>query len=152
MKLTALLFLAALLASCNGQKEFKTETNQSIVGTWQLISVKTISGYDTTLTYYNDGVKGIKMMNESHFSFFQHDLNQGKDSTALYISGGGSYSYDGQTYIENLEYCNFRGYDNQSFSFKLEVNTDTLIQQGIEKIEALDVDKYIYETYHRVDH
>ena len=81
---------------------------------------------------------------------FQHDLNQGRDSSSLYVSGGGTYTFIDGIYTENLEYCNFREYENNSFSFEVSIMGDTLIQRGEEVVEEAGVDKYILETYIRL--
>lgn len=125
------------------------QNNYSIIGTWQLISVKTIEKGDTTFVDYTNGIKGIKMMNETDFAFFQHDLNQGKDSIATFVSGGGKYEFKNGKYTEHLEYCNFREYENHTFTFDVEIKGDTLIQQGIEELEEHGVKRYIFETYIR---
>jgi hypothetical protein len=103
--------MTALALSCvNKNPQMASEdTSSSLEGTWQLLTVETIQGGDTTIDDYTVGIKGIKMFNDSHFSFFQHDLTHGKDSLAVYVSGGGTYTLMDGMYTENLEYCNFRG-------------------------------------------
>lgn len=127
------------------------EQGPSMVGTWQLLTVLTIEGEDSVLTDYTQGVKGIKMLNDTHFAFFQHDLNQGADSTVMYVSGGGLYTYVDGIYAEHLEYCNFRVYENNIFEFEVEVLGDSLIQRGEEEVPEAGISKYIIETYVRVD-
>ncbi len=127
------------------------EIGPSIIGTWQLLAVLTIEGQDSVLTEYTKGVKGIKMLNDTHFAFFQHDLDQGKKSDSLYVSGGGTYTFKEGIYTENLEYCNFRFYENNTFEFEVVVTGDTLIQRGEEEVAEAGVSKYIVETYVRVE-
>ena len=133
------------------EEKASEEIGPSIIGTWQLLTVLTIEGEDSVLTEYTKGVKGIKMLNDTHFAFFQHDLNQGKESDSLYVSGGGTYTYKDGIYTENLEYCNFRVYENNSFEFEVAVIGDTLIQRGEEEVAEAGINKYIFETYVRVD-
>lgn len=142
-KMATLLASALLIVSCTEQKSNKP----NIEGTWKLISALNITGTDSTFTDYTVGMEGIKIIGKTHFSFFQHDLNHGKDSTAMYASGAGSYSFDGVHYKENLEYCTSRAWENNSFEFNVEVRNDSLFQIGLEKIEALGVDRKIIETY-----
>ena len=94
------ILLLGFLFSCTMDKQASTVKNtpSPIRGTWQLIKVETIQDSDTTIDHYTNGIKGIKMFNESHFSFFQHDLKQGKDSTALFVSGGGTYTLEDGSY------------------------------------------------------
>ncbi len=127
------------------------EIGPSIIGTWQLLTVLTIEGEDSVLTEYTKGVRGIKILNDTHFAFFQHDLNQGKESDSLFVSGGGTYTYLDGIYTENLEYCNFRFYENHTFNFEVVVNGDSRIQRGEEEVAEAGISKYIIETYVRVD-
>ena len=133
------------------EEKASEETGPSMIGTWQLLTVLTIEGEDTVMTSYTEGVKGIKMLNETHFAFSQHDLNQGKESDSLYVSGGGTYTYKDGIYTENLEYCNFRFYENNTFEFEVVVTGDTLLQRGEEEVPEAGISKYIIESYVRVD-
>jgi hypothetical protein len=122
--------------------------NLPIQGTWKLFSAILIEKGDTSIIDYSKKVSFIKIINESHFAFLNHDLNLGKDSTASYSSGGGKYEINGNKYIEHLEYCTDRNWEGHDFQFSLEIIGDTLIQTGIEKIESeginrLNIEKYI---------
>lgn len=50
----------------------------------------------------------IKIINETHFSFLNHDMKKGKDSTKVFVAGGGRYTLEGDQYNEFLEYCSAR--------------------------------------------
>jgi hypothetical protein len=144
MKNLYLLALLTILASC--QK--KSEKNQ-IEGTWKLLSGTLIEKGDTTITDYTHGKSFIKIINGSHFAFFLHDLSNGKDSSAVYSSGGGTYTLKNDQYTENLEYCSDRAWEGNSFNFKIEIKGDTFIQSGIEKIEKEGIDRVNIEKYIR---
>jgi hypothetical protein len=105
---------------------------------------------DTVVTDYTQTLSFIKIINESHFAFLKHDLNKGKDSTASFGAGGGSYSLKGNEYTEHLEYCNDRAWEGHDFTFTLTVSNDTLIQSGVEKIEAEGIERYNIEKYIRI--
>ncbi|MBC9794865.1 hypothetical protein IBL28_02715 [Sinomicrobium sp. FJxs] len=122
----------------------------SITGTWKLVSGMTIEGRDTVFTDYTKGQEMIKIINDSHFAFLRHDLNGGRDSTAIFVSGGGTYSLDGNTYTEHLEYCNSREWENNSFELEYQIAGDTLSTKGIEKIEEAGVDHMNIEKYVRL--
>lgn len=92
----------------------------------------------------------IKIINDSHFAFLRHDLNKGQDSPAIFVAGGGSYTLQGDRYTENLEYCSEREWEGSTFEFTVAIEGDTLIQQGIEKVESLGVERYNIEKYVRV--
>ncbi len=45
------------------------------------------------------------------------------------------------SYTEHLEYCSDRNWEGHDFPFTITIHNDTLTQSGVEKIEAIDVDK-----------
>jgi PhzF family phenazine biosynthesis protein len=148
-----LIMCTMLYSSCQqaGQAKDKASPSQ-IVGSWRLVSNIIITKGDTVIAY---PVKGkdhvmIKMYNDSHFSFFNHDTSQGKTATPVYDSGAGTYKLSGDNYSEHLEYCNYREWENHDFKFKLSIRQDTLVQRGIEKIDSLHVNREIIETYVRL--
>lgn len=150
--LFAFLALTAILTACTSpKKETGSETGLSLIGTWKLLSGTTIRGADTTMVDYTQGQSFIKIINDSHFSFFRHDLNKGQDSTAVFSAGAGSYSLAGNTYKEHLEYFSFREWEGHDFEFTVSIKQDTLIQTGVEKIVELGVDQIIVEKYIRLN-
>jgi hypothetical protein len=120
-------------------------------GTWKLVSGMLIEKGDTTLTDYTTDRSMIKILNASHFAFLNHDLQKGKDSTALFVAGGGTYKLEGDQYTENLEYCSARDWEGNTFHFTVTISGDTLVQQGIEKLEDLAIERMNIETYVRLN-
>jgi hypothetical protein len=97
-----LLIIATLLASC-GENAEKQKT-LPLVGTWQLISA-TSTERDSTYSTFNPKNEMIKIITPTHFAFFNHDLQQGKDSTsAFFTAGGGEYTLKDSVYTEHLQY------------------------------------------------
>ena len=90
------------------------------------------------------------MINDSHFAFAGHDLNKGKDSTAFFSSGSGKYELADSNYTEHLQYCNDRQWEGNDFHFTVTISNDTLIQQGIEKIDSIGVNRLNIEKYIRL--
>lgn len=143
-KAISILVLIITITSCNSEKK-----EIPLAGTWRLISAETTEK-DSTFSTFNPKTKMIKIINDSHFAFFNHDLNNGKDSTnAVFFGGGGKYTLKDSTYTENLEFFNNRQWENNKFEFIVKIKNDTLIQKGIEKIEKLGVDRVIVEKYVR---
>ncbi|MEO6315892.1 MAG: hypothetical protein ABIU63_17875 [Chitinophagaceae bacterium] len=145
--------LLVLLTACNTKTS--TENSQqpapAIVGTWQLISGTTIEKNDTVTTDYTQQQSFIKIINDTHFAFLKHDLNKGKDTaTAAFTSGGGRYALTDSVYTEHLEYCSDRAWEGNDFSFAVTIRNDTLIQQGVEKVESAGVNRINIEKYVRV--
>jgi hypothetical protein len=147
-KIFSIIAIASIIISC--KTESKQEVSSSIHGTWALVSGTIIEKGDTTFTDYTKGKNAIKIINDTHFSFLNHDLNKGKDSTASFGAGGGKYTLVGDKYTEFLEYCNAREWENNKFEFTVTVQNDTLIQTGVEKIDSIGVNRLNIEKYVKV--
>jgi lipopolysaccharide export system protein LptA len=151
IKTIAVLVVSIIIFSCADQPSSSTQQANSITGTWKLFSGTTIVKADSTVTDYTKDQEMIKIINDSHFAFFRHDLNKEKDSVkAIYSSGGGRYTLAGDQYTEQLDYCDAREWEGHVFNFTVNVKGDTLIQKGVEKLENLGIDRVIIEKYIRV--
>jgi hypothetical protein len=154
MKSKFLLIPVLALAAC--AQPAKQETTipdvpvTPIQGTWKLITAVQITKGDTVVTYPVKGQEDemIKVINGDHFAFFKHDLKKGGKPT--FDSGAGTYSITGDSYTENLQYCNYREWEGHSFDFKVVFKGDTLQQKGIEKIDSLKINHEIVETYIKI--
>ena len=144
------LFVSVVFMCMSCEKE-KTQS-KPVEGTWQLLSATLVEKGDTTFTdYTKDSNRMIKVINKTHFTFLNHDLNHGKDSTkAVFSAGGGRYTLEGNAYTEFLEYCNAREWEGHEFKFDVTVSNDTLIQKGVEKLENLGIERLNIEKYLRV--
>ncbi|MDB5121251.1 MAG: hypothetical protein JWN56_2469 [Sphingobacteriales bacterium] len=147
-----IILISGIMMSCGTSSTKKAEqtTPKPIVGTWKMISSTLVEKGDTTNTEFSKDQSFIKIINDSHFAFLQHDLRKGKDSTAVYSSGGGTYALDGNTYTEHLEYCSAREWEGNDFKFTLMLKGDTLIQKGIEVVESAGVNRENTERYIRM--
>ncbi len=147
-----LLLVCPLLISCRENTiDSKTPVAANpVVGTWQLITGTLIEKGDTTVTDYTENISFIKIINDSHFSFLQHDLKKGKDSTAVFAAGGGSYSIQDSIYTEHLEYCTDRAWEGNDFTFTLSIKNDTLTQRGLEKVEGTGINRENIEKYVKI--
>jgi len=135
------------MISCNEKSQSNPKTI-SIKGTWKLLTGTLIEKGDTTITDYTKDKSFIKIINDTHFAFLQHDLR--KDSTSGFSAGGGRYTLTGNNYTEHLEYCNAKEWEGHDFAFTVTINGDTLIQTGVEKIEAEGINRINTEKYIRV--
>lgn len=150
MKIAALTTISVLsLSACNQASNTTDKDPLSISGTWKLVSSQSVTKGDTLNTTPKNNVEMIKIINDTHFAFFQHDINKGKDTAAIYSSGSGTYTLKGDNYTEHLEYCIARDWEGHDFNFTVTLKKDTLIQRGIEKIENLNVNREITEVYVR---
>lgn len=151
MKNCLLLFVIITAVSCMDKKEAETKiSGLPINGTWKLITGTLIEKGDTNITDYTRKTSFIKIINNSHFAFLSHDLTKGKDSGAVYSSGGGSYSLKDSTYTEHLEYSSDRNWEGNDFIFTIQINNDTLIQSGEEIIEKEGINRLNIEKYVRI--
>jgi hypothetical protein len=150
-KLLFFLALTIVLASC-GKRTNSPESKSiiPIIGSWKLISGTLVENGDTTVTGYTKNVSFIKIINDTHFAFLEHDLSRGKDSSAVFVAGGGRYTLADSIYTEHLEYCNDRVWEGNDFSFVVTVKNDTLIQRGIEKVKEAGVNRMNIEMYVRI--
>ena len=151
-KLATCLLVGLITLSCHhiDNLESSASSPKPIIGTWKLLTGTLIEKGDTTVTDYTKNVSFIKIINDSHFSFIQHDLNKGKDSAAVFSSGAGTYSLKDSSYTEHLEYCSAREWEGHDFTFTVEIKNDTFIQRGIEKVENLGIERLNIEKYVRV--
>ena len=151
-RITIMVMIASIAASCMSKKENKSEEVDvlPIQGTWKLITGTTIEKGDTVVASYTKNVSFIKIINETHFAFLQHDLNKGKDYSVMFSAGGGSYSLKDSLYTEHLEYCNDRNWEGNDFEFTVEIEDDTLVQRGVEIVESAGVNRINIEKYVRV--
>lgn len=147
---TAVLIIGIVLLSCNsGNKQPEQKTSLvPVAGTWRLLTGTLIEKGDTTVTDYTQNTSFIKIINDTHFAFLQHDLNKGKDS-AVFVAGGGSYSLNDSLYTEHLQYCSAREWEGNDFPFTNTIRNDTLVQRGVEKVESAGINRINIEKYVR---
>ena len=72
----AIIALLLISTACNNPKaNCDKKERRRLEGTWQLISGTLVENGDTTITDYTKGQQMIKIINATHFSFLNHDLN-----------------------------------------------------------------------------
>jgi hypothetical protein len=147
---SAMVFM--LFLSCGDEKLVSKggASLNPLVGSWKLLNGTVITDSDTTVTDYTKNISFIKIINHTHFAFLQHDLNKGKDSAAVFVAGGGTYTLVDSLYTERLQYCSAREWEGNDFSFTITIKGDTLIQQGVEKVESAGVNRINIEKYSKV--
>lgn len=153
MRFTATALLILFIAACQPAPPAmeSTPAATAVAGTWKLLTGILIQNGDTSVTDYTKGQSFIKIINNTHFAFLHHDLTKGKDSAAIYSSGGGTYMLKDTLYTEHLEYCTGRQWEGNTFEFTVTIKGDTLVQKGVEKIKDLHVDRLNIEKYVRAN-
>lgn len=149
--ITGYLLIITTLISCIEKNENSiTKSNRiPIAGTWQLITGTVIDKSDTAVTDYAKNVSFIKIINDTHFAFLQHDLNKGKNADSVFASGGGRYSLTNSMYTEHLEYCSDRNWEGNDFTFSINIKNDTLVLSGVEKVDSAGINRINIEKYIR---
>ncbi|HEY0652581.1 MAG TPA: hypothetical protein VGD65_05605 [Chryseosolibacter sp.] len=150
MKPHSCLSIAAIVICLSCHEKPSDSSSVPIQGTWRLLTGTLIEKGDTTVTDYTAKLEMIKIINATHFSFLNHDRNHGKDSTASFAAGGGTYTLMGDEYVEHLEFCSDRQWEGHDFTFRVEIKNDTLLQTGTEVIEDLGINRLNIERYVRV--
>ena len=147
-----LITLALFVMSCQTENKSKeqiiekeAQESSQIEGTWKMTYAE-IRENDSVQVKDLSSTDFVKILNKSHFAFF----NQERETNENFTAGAGTYTFDGSTYVENLNFINYMDYRGHSFSFEVQIQGDTLIQQGHEKIEDSGLDRYILEKYVRV--
>lgn len=148
-KINGVIIFLVIVSSCNtpANNETPNQSSDSMQGTWKLLTGTLIEKKDTTVTDYTKGKEFIKIINDTHFAFLEH--NTGKDS-AEFSAGGGHYELHDSAYTEHLEYCNDRQWEGHDFTFTVSIHNDTLTQTGIEKIDSLNINRLNIERYVRL--
>lgn len=149
-KILSLLLVIIILASCKTDSDKKEGSAVQIKGTWTLLSATTVSKGQKTFTDFTKDQRMIKIINDDHFAFLRHDLKLNKEGKNNFDGGGGRYTLKGDQYTESLDYYNDKNWEGKTFNFTVKIQNDTLIQTGVEKVEAAGVDRTITEKYLRV--
>ncbi|CAM3945797.1 hypothetical protein SAMN06265348_10466 [Pedobacter westerhofensis] len=157
LRLLIVLIPLFFIISCTNDpgKELKSDSTVQRIdlkGTWKLISGTKLSKGLTTHTDYTKNQQMIKIINDTHFAFLKHNLQPDAEGKNNFDAGGGKYELKGDQYTEHLEYYNDRNWEGKSFTFKVYIKKDTLVQTGIEKIESEGIEQTITEKYLRTDH
>lgn len=148
MKISLLAFACVTILAFGCQK---TSTSNSLIGTWELVDASSTEEGKTVSTF-DPKRKMLKIINATHFAFLNHHLGTSADSTATpFSAGGGKYTLTDNKYTEYLDYFGDKRWEGNKFDFTITLQNDTLIQQGVEKVEKAGVDHIIIEKYKRVN-
>jgi hypothetical protein len=147
--LLGLVLLATTFSACAPQATPQAPAARPLVGTWKLVRATHIENGDTVVTDKTKGVSFIKIINDTHFAFLQHGLAKAS-SPADFVAGGGRYTLDDSLYTEQLEYCNARTWEGNTFAFTVIIKGDTLVQRGLEKVASAGVNRVNIEQYVRL--
>jgi hypothetical protein len=146
----ALLVLVAGILVFFTFKRLKSVYQVRLNGTWALVSHTAITNGVKVVTDYTRGQQMIKIINDSHFAYLEHNLNTKKDSSNNFDAGGGSYTLKGDQYTEHTDFNADKNREARSFNFTVRIYNDTLIQTGTEKVGNERISRTIIEKYIKV--
>jgi len=136
--------LIIVLSNCTNKTTIN-EPSSKIEGTWKLFYAE---------IYENDSLKikdltktsFIKIINKTHFAFF----NQENIGSKKIYGGGGTYTLNGENYVETLSFTSIESIKNHQFPFTVEIKGDTLIQSGVEEVKSAGIKRKIVEKYIKI--
>jgi len=152
----SLLFV--LLSSC------ATDKKSPLEGVWELTSAQYTTP-DTTIKFTSTEWSQIKIITKSHHVWVGQAPNRkqftagGTDSELLaaartFRAGGGTYTIEGDKYIEHIKYFLNPNYVNASIPFTYKMEGDQWIQTGTFPSKSLGLQEYdteLYEVWKRVE-
>lgn len=145
-----LLTVVFVIIACQQKKEttkvLEAKPVNKIIGTWKMVYAD-IKENDSLQIKDLTKSDFIKIINESHFAFF----NQDHSDAALFYGGGGTYKLENDSYTEKLQYTSVNEVRDHEFPFTIEIKNDTLIQYGLEEIKEANIKRYIVEKYIRIN-
>ena len=98
-----------------------------LIGTWEMISQKVISP-DTTVDRTGTLGRRIKILNDTHFAFGWM-VSEDTDDEEVY-GGGGRYTFEGDQYIEHIEFHSSVPLIGQSIAFDVRLDDDLWYHTG----------------------
>jgi uncharacterized beta-barrel protein YwiB (DUF1934 family) len=112
---------------------FQILAQNNHMGTWKLLSAKYTSSTGQVDYFNSYNKKETKIITPTHFMWMTQlpdSLNPAR--VKLASAGGGTYTMQGDNYIEVLEYASWEGYakDKTNFTLQIESNNNIMIQSG----------------------
>ena len=92
-------------------------------GTWEMVSQHSVYP-DSTVDRTHQIPYTIKILNSTHFAFGRQILDE------EVFAGGGTYTFDGDTYTEHITWHSSAGLAGQSVVFEARIEGDTWYHVG----------------------
>jgi hypothetical protein len=123
-----------LLSICYAQENVK-----SIQGSWKVLTVK----FDGKPQDSKNKIK-IKILSKNYFTWFSCD----KNNRITRNSVGGTYTFDGKKYVENIQYVGVgaTGVLKKVHTFDVQLKGDKMYLTG-----RINKNKLLEETWQRID-
>jgi hypothetical protein len=125
-----------------GTTSVLSQNSDELQGAWEIIYQK-LTYPDTTLENTQFANPSVKILTKKHVAF-GHQSSDGESISG----GGGTYSYDGKTYIEHIKYHGYSSLVGKSIEFKSKLDGDKWTISGVipgdgEKIHLKEIRKRI---------
>jgi hypothetical protein len=157
----AIVAAAALgLQGCAQEKPGALEKPGPLEGAWELVDAK-YTPADPGFSLASQ--RQIKILTKTHWAFLSQDRsppqpatgsNAGQPAAApAFTAGGGTYTLDGDTYTEHIEFFFARKFVGATITYKIRWEGDEWIQTGTLPLKALgasDQDVELQERYRRI--
>ncbi|PKV52824.1 hypothetical protein ATE84_4952 [Aquimarina sp. MAR_2010_214] len=145
-----LLACSFIFITCNKSETAptisKSKEVKKIEGAWKMVYGEIKEGDSVKIKDMTTS-DFIKIIGKDHFAFF----NQDHTNPDGFYGGGGTYTLEGNTYTETLQYCAVEAVRGHKFPFTVEIKGDTLIQYGLEEVKEANIKRYVVEKYIRKD-
>jgi hypothetical protein len=108
------------------------KTPSPVIGVWELISWEASTNNDSLMYTYPGNVEvfdELFVYTEGYF-MFSGRIKLGTDTVFQDNYGGGTYTYDGEHYVEHILYFPAASTIGESLEFDLKISGDTLIKTG----------------------
>lgn len=117
------LLVLLLLTNCKSGEKASSVNHSSILGTWQMVSFNYGKGEKKA----SEDTRAIKLITPTHFIWVHYTTN----NNTIYDSAGGTYTLDGDNYIENVEFGAkpMMPWLGKS-TFKIKIKGDQMFQSG----------------------
>jgi hypothetical protein len=147
-------------------EEEQAVASPNIEGSWQLMRETLTVGDNEYVTFDGKNRQMIKVFNQSHFSFasigkqrprFDSYLLTDEQKITAYDNFSGSmgrYTINNDILIEHIEFSSFPNYEGISIPFNVNIDGNTLIQQGSYPLILLGLGKedgYLHATIKRIN-
>jgi hypothetical protein len=133
-----LLSILIFLPGYNIKKE------NSIEGTWKLVSIRDVS--NDSLMQWENGSQQKKIIYKNHFMFVGKYI-MGQDTS--YSWGNGTYTLEGSNYREKIQVHSSHYLEGDEIPFEVTIRNDTLYQKGPIKTASKDYGWEWIEAYVR---
>lgn len=142
---------AGILAGCTQSSNEVSDSPEpvSLEGSWKIVAQIDHDSGQTDWEDFGSGLIYQKHLTPTHFTWFSYN----PEDDVLEGAGGGSYTLEGNTYTEHIEFFHpaDAGYVGQSIVFTAEVDGDTWIHRGMGELVEFDPETatmIVFDTTH----